>query len=66
MTAFALILGTMPLMFATGAGALSRRSLGTTVVGGMTSATILIVFIPVFYYAGQRLRELRKRHESQA
>jgi HAE1 family hydrophobic/amphiphilic exporter-1 len=35
MTSFAFILGVLPLYFATGAGALGRRSVGTTVVGGM-------------------------------
>ena len=35
MTAFAFILGVLPLMFATGAGAQSRQSIGTTVFGGM-------------------------------
>ena len=50
MTAFAFILGVVPLMFATGAGAASRQSIGTTVFGGMLAATILtLVFVPVFY-----------------
>jgi hydrophobic/amphiphilic exporter-1 (mainly G- bacteria), HAE1 family len=50
MTSFAFILGVMPLYFATGAGALGRRSVGTTVVGGMLVSTLLnLVFIPVLY-----------------
>ena len=50
MTAFAFILGVVPLMIATGAGAASRQSIGTTVFGGMLAATILtLVFVPVFY-----------------
>jgi hydrophobic/amphiphilic exporter-1 (mainly G- bacteria), HAE1 family len=50
MTSFAFILGVMPLYFATGAGALGRRSVGTTVVGGMFVSTILnLIFIPVLY-----------------
>jgi hydrophobic/amphiphilic exporter-1 (mainly G- bacteria), HAE1 family len=50
MTSFAFILGTSPLVFATGAGALGRRSVGTTIVGGMLVSTILnLVFIPVLY-----------------
>ena len=50
MTSFAFILGVMPLYFATGAGALGRRSVGTTVVGGMLVSTVLnLVFIPVLY-----------------
>ena len=50
MTSFAFILGVMPLYFATGAGALGRRSVGTTIVGGMLLSTVLnLVFIPVLY-----------------
>jgi HAE1 family hydrophobic/amphiphilic exporter-1 len=50
MTSFAFILGVLPLYFATGAGALGRRSVGTTVVGGMLLSTILnLIFIPVLY-----------------
>ena len=50
MTAFAFILGVVPLMFATGAGAASRQSIGTTLFGGMLAATILtLAFVPVFY-----------------
>ena len=50
MTSFAFILGTLPLVFATGAGALGRRSVGTTIVGGMLVSTLLnLVFIPVLY-----------------
>jgi HAE1 family hydrophobic/amphiphilic exporter-1 len=41
MTSFAFILGVMPLVFATGAGALGRRSVGTTIVGGMLLSTVL-------------------------
>src|SRR6266404_3997124 len=50
MTAFAFILGVVPLMIASGAGAASRQSIGTTVFGGMLAATILtLLFVPVFY-----------------
>jgi HAE1 family hydrophobic/amphiphilic exporter-1 len=50
MTSIAFILGVLPLAFATGAGALGRRSVGTTIVGGMLFSTILnLVFIPVLY-----------------
>jgi HAE1 family hydrophobic/amphiphilic exporter-1 len=50
MTSFAFILGVMPLVFASGAGALGRRSVGTTIVGGMLLSTILnLIFIPVLY-----------------
>jgi HAE1 family hydrophobic/amphiphilic exporter-1 len=50
MTSFAFILGITPLVFATGAGALGRRSVGTTIVGGMLLSTILnLFFIPTLY-----------------
>ncbi|MGA7110198.1 MAG: efflux RND transporter permease subunit [Terracidiphilus sp.] len=56
MTSFAFILGVMPLVFATGAGALGRRSVGTTIVGGMLLSTILnLIFIPVLYVLLSRL-----------
>jgi HAE1 family hydrophobic/amphiphilic exporter-1 len=57
MTALAFIIGLMPLVIASGAGANSRRSLGTTVVGGLAVATILIIFVPIFYYVIERFRE---------
>jgi len=56
MTSFAFILGVMPLVFATGAGALGRRSVGTTIVGGMVLSTVLnLIFIPVLYVILRRL-----------
>ncbi len=63
MTSFAFILGVTPLLFATGAGGASRRSLGTAVFGGMNAATLLAVFIvPVLYVVIQRVAERgRKR-----
>ena len=58
MTAFAFILGAAPLMFASGAGAASRRSIGTTVVGGMLAATMLSLgFVPIFYVVIEGIRE---------
>jgi len=64
MTSFAFILGIVPLIRATGAGAASRRALGTAVFGGMIAATVLAVFfVPVFYVLMQRLAEFG-RHES--
>jgi HAE1 family hydrophobic/amphiphilic exporter-1 len=60
MTSFAFILGVAPLVFATGAGAASRQSLGTAVCGGMITSTVLAVFfVPVFYVAIQSLIELK-------
>lgn len=67
MTAFAFVIGLIPLVIASGAGANSRRSLGTTVVGGLFAATILIILVPVFYYVIESLRErVSTRRESPA
>jgi HAE1 family hydrophobic/amphiphilic exporter-1 len=65
MTSFAFILGVLPLVFATGAGALGRRSVGTTIVGGMLLSTVLnLVFIPVLYVILSRLlRRGDAKHE---
>jgi hydrophobe/amphiphile efflux-1 (HAE1) family protein len=61
MTSFAFILGVVPLFVATGAGAASRRSLGTAVLGGMLAATLLaIFFVPVQYYVVETLVERRR------
>jgi hydrophobe/amphiphile efflux-1 (HAE1) family protein len=58
MTAFAFILGVFPLVIATGAGAGSRRAIGTTVWGGMLAATFVgILFISPLYVLFQSLRE---------
>jgi hydrophobe/amphiphile efflux-1 (HAE1) family protein len=54
MTAFTFILGVAPLVIATGAGASSRRAIGTTVFSGMLAATLLGIFlVPALYYAFQ-------------
>jgi hypothetical protein len=67
MTSFAFILGVVPLMFATGAGAASRQSVGTTVFGGMVAATILtLILVPVSYAIIEQLREANFRDESTA
>ncbi|HWK68785.1 MAG TPA: multidrug efflux RND transporter permease subunit [Rhizobiaceae bacterium] len=59
MTALAFIIGVFPLVIATGAGAGSRRALGTPVWGGMLAATFVgIIFIPPLYVFFQRSREL--------
>lgn len=56
MTAFAFIFGVIPLVVATGSGAIARRILGTAVIGGMTAATLIAVFlIPVSFYVVERL-----------
>jgi hydrophobe/amphiphile efflux-1 (HAE1) family protein len=65
MTAFAFILGVVPLMMATGAGAASRQSIGTTVFGGMLAATLLtLLFVPVFYAVIEQLREGRRDRQA--
>jgi hydrophobic/amphiphilic exporter-1 (mainly G- bacteria), HAE1 family len=56
MTAFAFILGCVPLWTATGAGAVSRRVLGTVVIGGMLAASLIaIFFVPVSFFAVEKL-----------
>ncbi len=58
MTSFAFILGVLPLVFAEGAAAASRRSLGAAVCGGMLTSTVLAVFFtPVFFVVFQWLSE---------
>jgi HAE1 family hydrophobic/amphiphilic exporter-1 len=58
MTAVSFILGVFPLVIATGAGAVSRQSLGTAVCGGMLCGTIFgVLLIPVFYVVIQSLSE---------
>jgi HAE1 family hydrophobic/amphiphilic exporter-1 len=60
MTAMAFILGVLPLLLASGAGAMSRRCLGSAVFGGMTLATVLgIVMIPMLYTFVARVFERR-------
>ena len=58
MTAISFILGTMPLVVASGAGAASRHSLGYAIFGGMLAATIIgTILVPVLYYIVQNTRE---------
>jgi len=65
MTSFAFILGCVPLWLASGAGAASRRILGTVVVAGMLSATLLAIFlIPVLYVIVERLARSEKKLEA--
>jgi HAE1 family hydrophobic/amphiphilic exporter-1 len=62
MTSLAFILGVLPLVFATGAGAEARNSVGTAVAGGMLVSTFLnLVFIPILYVVVQALRGRRAR-----
>src|SRR5207249_9113350 len=62
MTAFAFIFGVLPLVVSQGAGANSRRILGTTVVGVMLAATLIAIFIiPVTFYVSERFGPKRQR-----
>lgn len=71
MTSMAFILGVLPLVFATGAGAVARRTIGITVLGGMLAATTLAIFIvPVLFvvitrlsYGKEQLAWLQEHHE---
>ena len=61
MTAMTFVVGTLPLMFASGAGAASRQEIGTVVVGGMLMAsTIALFFVPMFYRLVEDLADWRK------
>jgi HAE1 family hydrophobic/amphiphilic exporter-1 len=62
MTSFAFIFGLMPLWFASGSGAVARRVLGSTVIGGMIAASAIAIFlIPVTFYVIERLAAGRKQ-----
>jgi hydrophobic/amphiphilic exporter-1 (mainly G- bacteria), HAE1 family len=57
MTSFAFILGLLPLVIAGGAGAITRRAVGTPVFGGMIAASLFGIFlIPLLYITAERLR----------
>jgi len=66
MTSFAFIMGTLPLVFATGAGANGRISLGLAVVSGMIASTCLaVLFVPSFFVVLRRFEERgKKRRQS--
>ena len=71
MTSLAFILGVLPLVLATGAGAVARRTIGFTVFGGMLAATSIAIFIvPVLFvliakasYGKKRLAYLHEHHD---
>jgi HAE1 family hydrophobic/amphiphilic exporter-1 len=66
MTAFAFILGCVPLWTASGAGAISRRVLGTVVIGGMLAAALIaIFFVPVSFDVVERFGLLFKKKPAQ-
>jgi HAE1 family hydrophobic/amphiphilic exporter-1 len=55
MTSFAFILGCVPLWTASGAGSIARQIMGTTVIGGMTAASVLGIFtVPAIFYLVER------------
>jgi multidrug efflux pump len=67
MTSFAFILGVLPLVISTGAGAEMRRTLGTAVFSGMLGVTLFGIFLtPVFYYVIQGFGDRRLRRRAAA
>jgi HAE1 family hydrophobic/amphiphilic exporter-1 len=65
MTSFVFILGVMPLVFASGAGASARKSLGIAVASGMLASTCLVVlFVPSFFVVLQRFAERKRQTKS--
>jgi HAE1 family hydrophobic/amphiphilic exporter-1 len=61
MTSLAFIFGLLPLWFASGSGAVARRILGSSVIGGMIAASAIAIFlIPVTFYVVERLATRRK------
>jgi HAE1 family hydrophobic/amphiphilic exporter-1 len=61
MTALSFVLGILPLVIATGAGAASRRALGSAILGGMLAAIVIgVILVPVLYLMLQRARERLK------
>jgi HAE1 family hydrophobic/amphiphilic exporter-1 len=72
MTSLAFILGVLPLAFASGAAAESRKTIGWTVFGGMLSATTLAIFVvPVLFVLitkiayGKKLNEIQEKHRQE-
>jgi HAE1 family hydrophobic/amphiphilic exporter-1 len=66
MTSFAFIFGTVPLAIATGAGAVSRRTIGTIVIGGMLAAScIAVCLVPVTFYVVEKIANRRRPKESE-
>ncbi|HZI07301.1 MAG TPA: efflux RND transporter permease subunit, partial [Archangium sp.] len=67
MTSLAFTLGVVPLAIASGPGAASQRAIGTGVLGGMLSATVLaVIFVPVFYVFIMRLLSRRTVEDGEA
>jgi len=55
MTSLAFILGVVPLAIATGASSASQQAIGTGVIGGMITATLAVIFVPVFFVVVMKL-----------
>ena len=67
MTSFAFILGCVPLWMASGAGAVARQIMGTTVIGGMLAASLIgIFFVPAIFYLVEKWSGAEKEHSSGA
>ncbi|NIE74719.1 multidrug efflux RND transporter permease subunit [Pantoea sp. Ap-967] len=66
MTSLAFILGVVPLAIATGASSASQQAIGTGVIGGMLSATLAVVFVPVFFVVVMRLAGRGRAKAAQA
>ncbi|HWZ39493.1 MAG TPA: multidrug efflux RND transporter permease subunit [Bradyrhizobium sp.] len=67
MTSFAFILGVVPLVLATGAGASARKSIGITVFSGMLASTCLaVLFVPAFFVVVQRFENWRSERKNTA
>ncbi|MGY3585062.1 HAE1 family hydrophobic/amphiphilic exporter-1 [Bradyrhizobium sp. USDA 4341] len=67
MTSFAFILGVLPLVLATGAGANARKSIGITVFSGMIASTCLaVLFVPAFFVVVQNFENWRKAKKGKA
>jgi multidrug efflux pump len=65
MTSLSFILGSMPLVLASGAGANARHSIGTGIIGGMVGATTLaLFFVPLFYYLIRSATERLSRRKT--
>ena len=64
MTAFAFIIGVLPLVFASGAYSVARNTIGVSLVGGMLAATLLGIFVyPSLYYLVGRIARFERRRE---
>ena len=66
MTSLAFILGVLPLVVASGAGSASQRAIGTGVMGGMITATVLAVFlVPIFFVVVRKVFHTKKQEQEE-